>query len=64
MNAAEASELRAEPGRTMALRDGSLFEIPATLVIPTCMGCGEQFFDQLVTDELDRAMHAAASDEL
>lgn len=50
--------LVAEPGR-IAMHNGVRLEIPADVAIPTCINCGERFYDQETAARVDKALESA-----
>lgn len=46
-------------GRTMPYRVMTALELPESLEIPTCAGCGEQYIDGEVNDSIERLLSEA-----
>lgn len=48
--------LTAQDGRTMPYKDMSALALPSNLEIPTCVNCGEEFFDESLTNTVDKIL--------
>jgi NMD protein affecting ribosome stability and mRNA decay len=51
-------------GRRMAFRNMAAVPVPATLAIPTCDHCGNEWIDPRTAALLDEALESAYADEL
>ena len=56
--------LKTGEGRTMAYRNIPALEIPSTLAIPTCAACGEEFYNEELTEELEQALSKRYAEEV
>jgi hypothetical protein len=56
--------LIARPGRTSAHRNLSALEVPATLELPTCADCGEEYLDSGASAALNEALENAYQEVL
>lgn len=50
-----------KPGRRMRFRNFKALELPASLAIPTCNSCGEEWIDAGTTEALERALADAVT---
>lgn len=57
-------KLRSGTRRTMPYKNLAVVGVPASIQLPTCTKCGEQYIDEALAEKLDEALEAAYVKEM